>query len=138
MENEKQSTRKRLLLVGDELHAIFLILSYLESCGYEVASSKDGHDALEFLSRDVPNLIIFCNDGMPAIDGYSFLRTIRGNCLTKTIPLILISSKNQTVEQIRSLDREMDAYVVCPFEPEELKHQVHSMIQRNLSLAYSM
>ena len=130
---KKQGKRMRLLLVGDEIHTVFLIQSYLESCGYEVASTEDGDDALKFLQHESLDLIIFCNDGVSKIDGYTFLKYIRGNSQIPRTPVILMSSKNQTTEQIRSLNQEIDAYITRPFELDELIAQVQSMTQRNLS-----
>ncbi|MGA7934260.1 MAG: response regulator [Kovacikia sp.] len=133
MKGERQEQRMRLLLVGDEIYTIFLVLSYLESCGYKVASTKDGDEALKFLQHETPDLILFCDDGATKMDGYTFLKYIRGNTRTQNLPVILMSSKNQTAEQIRSLTQEIDAYLTRPFELDALRAQVQFMTGRNLS-----
>ncbi|UBF25630.1 response regulator [Kovacikia minuta CCNUW1] len=137
MKGETQAKRMRLLLVGDEIYTIYLILSYLESCGYEVISTKDGEDALVFLQGETPDLVIFCNDGPIQMDGYLFLQNLRENPQTKMLPVILMSSKNQTIEQIRSLNPGIDAYLTRPFELDELQAQVQSMTAKALSLVSS-
>jgi DNA-binding response OmpR family regulator len=135
MKGEDQEKRMRLLLVGDEIYTIFLIQSYLESCGCEVASTVEGDDALKFLQHETPDLVIFCNDGVVKMDGYTFLQRLRKNSQTYKLPVILMSSKNQTSEQIQSLNHEMDAYMTRPFELDELKAKVQAMTERSFSFA---
>ncbi|MCL6435947.1 MAG: response regulator [Leptolyngbyaceae cyanobacterium HOT.MB2.61] len=133
MENKRRAKRDRLLLVGDELYTIFLILTYLESCGYEVASARSSHNALELLQVTTPDLILFCDDGVPLMDSFTFLKQVRGMSQTSRTPVILISSRNQTLEQAQSLNDETDAYLVKPFELDDLREQVHSMIKQTVS-----
>lgn len=133
MEEKRGAKRDRLLLIGDELYTIFLILTYLESCEYEVASARDGDSALELMQMTTPDLIVFCDDGIPLMDSFAFLKQVRRKPHTSRIPVILISSRNQTLEQAKSLDNRMDAYIVKPFELDDLKTQVRSMIHRTAS-----
>ncbi|WP_421655907.1 response regulator [Leptothermofonsia sp. ETS-13] len=133
MEDKRGIKRDRLLLVGDELYTIFLILTYLESCGYEVASARSSQNALELLQVTTPDLILFCDDGVPLMDNFTFLKQVRGMSQTSKTPVILISSRNQTLEQAQSLNHEIDAYLVKPFELDDLKERIHSMIKQTVS-----
>jgi CheY-like chemotaxis protein len=130
MEDAGRFEYKRLLLVGDELYSMFLILTYLESCGYGIASAPDGQAALQFLQERTPDLIVYCEDDNAPVDGYAFLRQVRQVSSTRHTPLILISSRNQTVEQIKALNPKTEAYLLRPFEPEDLKMLVQSLIQK--------
>jgi DNA-binding response OmpR family regulator len=133
MKEKKGVKRDRLLLIGDELYTIFLILTYLESCGHEVASARSSDNTLELMQMITPDLILFCDDGIPLTDSLTFLKQVRRMPQTSSTPVILISSRNQTLEQAKSLDKTIDAYMVKPFELEDLREQVRTMIQRTAS-----
>ncbi len=135
MEENRRVKRDRLLLVGEELYTIFLLMTYLESCNYEVASARNGHDALEFVQVEKPDLILFCEDDIAMLDGYTFLKSIRGVPQTFRTPVILLSSRNQTIEQAKCLNHKVDAYMVKPFELEKLEAQVKRLINYQLSFA---
>lgn len=130
MEEKTRAGFPRLLLIGDELYTIFLLLNYLESCGYQVASARNCDSAFSLLQTSPPDLILLCDDGMPSVDSTLFLKQVRQTIPISRTPVILLSSRNQTPEQARCLDHEIDAYIVKPFELEDLQAQISSMLRQ--------
>ena len=72
MKETSVSDRKRVLLVDDEPNLILLVKEYLEFRGYEVITAESSREALDFLDRDLPHLIV-SDVASPEMDGYTFL-----------------------------------------------------------------
>ncbi|MFS8777539.1 response regulator transcription factor [Synechococcus sp. W70.1] len=120
---------KRLLVVDDDPNLVLLVKDYLEFRGYEVVAASNGLEALEVMRRLIPDLII-CDVMMPEMDGYTFVQTLRSDRATDWIPVIFLSARGQTADRVRGLNTGADAYLVKPFEPEELVAQVEATLKR--------
>jgi DNA-binding NarL/FixJ family response regulator len=120
---------KRLLVVDDDPNLVLLVKDYLEFRGYEVVAASNGLEALEVMRRLTPDLII-CDVMMPEMDGYTFVQTLRSDRATDWIPVIFLSARGQTADRVRGLNTGADAYLVKPFEPEELVAQVEATLKR--------
>jgi DNA-binding NarL/FixJ family response regulator len=120
---------KRLLVVDDDPNLVLLVKDYLEFRGYEVVAASNGLEALEVMRRLTPDLII-CDVMMPEMDGYTFVQTLRSDRATDWIPVIFLSARGQTADRVRGLNMGADAYLVKPFEPEELVAQVEATLKR--------
>jgi DNA-binding NarL/FixJ family response regulator len=66
---------------------------------------------------------------MPEMDGYTFVQTLRSDRATDWIPVIFLSARGQTADRVRGLNAGADAYLVKPFEPEELVAQVEATLK---------
>ena len=119
---------KRLLIVDDDPNLILLVKDYLEFRGYEVVAASNGREALEIMRRWTPDLIV-CDVMMPEMDGYTFVQTIRSDSATDWIPVIFLSARGQTTDRVRGLNTGADAYLVKPFEAEELVAQVEAVLK---------
>jgi DNA-binding NarL/FixJ family response regulator len=119
---------KRLLVVDDDPNLVLLVKDYLEFRGYEVVAASNGLEALEVMRRSTPDLII-CDVMMPEMDGYTFVQTLRSDRATDWIPVIFLSARGQTADRVRGLNTGADAYLVKPFEPEELVAQVEATLK---------
>lgn len=129
MKENSSKENKQLLLIDDDPNLILLVRDYLEFRGYEVKTAENGRDALEILSRHVPNLII-CDVMMPEMDGYELVEQIRQDSRTNWIPVLFLSAKGQTQDRVKGLNTGADIYMVKPFEPEELVAQVESSLRQ--------
>lgn len=119
---------KRLLVVDDDPNLVLLAKDYLEFRGYEVVAASNGLEALEVMRRLTPDLII-CDVMMPEMDGYTFVQTLRSDRATDWIPVIFLSARGQTADRVRGLNTGAEAYLVKPFEPEELVAQVEATLK---------
>jgi DNA-binding NarL/FixJ family response regulator len=119
---------KRLLVVDDDPNLVLLVKDYLEFRGYEVVAASNGLEALEVMRRLTPDLVI-CDVMMPEMDGYTFVQTLRSDRATDWIPVIFLSARGQTADRVRGLNTGADAYLVKPFEPEELVAQVEATLK---------
>jgi DNA-binding NarL/FixJ family response regulator len=126
---KEESHKKKLLLVDDDPNLILLVKDYLEFRGYQVTTARNGVEALENLSQNIPDMII-CDVMMPEMDGYALVEQIRRDSRLDWIPILFLSAKGQSQDRIKGLNQGADVYMVKPFEPEELAAQVESSLQQ--------
>ena len=120
---------KRLLLVDDEPSFLLLAGDLLEGQGYAVDRAHNGQEALVVLDKSLPDLII-CDIMMPGLDGYRFVQEVRANPQLSWLPVVFLSAKGEVNDRIKGLKGGADAYLVKPFEPEELVAMVEALLSR--------
>ncbi|NEP05147.1 MAG: response regulator, partial [Okeania sp. SIO4D6] len=97
MKEINTTDQRRLMLVDDDPNLILLVKDYLEFRGYQVTTAENGREALEKLENEIPELII-CDVMMPEMDGYTLVQHIRENPATEWVPVLFLSSEEQTAE----------------------------------------
>ncbi len=118
---------KRIMVVEDE-EAIVRLISYnLTKEGFKVLTSNDGLEALEKIRTEKPDLIIL-DIMLPGIDGYEICRQIRKEDIT--IPVIMLSARNEELDKVLGLELGGDDYVTKPFSPRELIARVRALLRR--------
>jgi len=93
---------KRVLVVEDNQAAMLQIRTFLESEGYVVNAAGGGQEALDYVKDTIPDGIIL-DLMMPDIDGFQVLNVIRANNSTRGIPVLILTAKDLTVEDLREL-----------------------------------
>lgn len=121
--------KKRLLIVEDNARLLRVIAVYLEKAGYEVMTARDGGGALLMLAETIPDLIV-SDIMMPGIDGFAFAANVRSNPRTDLIPIVFLTAKDRREDRIAGLKAQIDAYLVKPFEPEELVAVIENILSR--------
>ncbi len=121
--------KKRLLIVEDNFRLLSVIAVYLEKAGYEVMTARDGGDALLKLAETIPDLIV-SDIMMPGIDGFAFAASVRASPRTDLIPIVFLTAKDRREDRIGGFKAGVDAYLVKPFEPEELVAVIENILSR--------
>lgn len=115
---------KRVILVADDSPTIRKFVSAsLGLSGFEVVSACDGMEAVEKLPNHRIDLII-TDLNMPNLDGFEFIKIVRGNELYKDIPIIILSSLGGREDIERGLECGANSYVVKPFDPKRIQYEV--------------
>ena len=83
---------KKILLVEDEKNIILGVRTCLDAVGYQVDVVEDGEDALQYINREQPDLILL-DLLLPKVDGFEVLRILKGNASTSKIPVIVLTAK---------------------------------------------
>ncbi len=122
MPEEKQ----RILVVDDEPNIRELIRLYLGKEGFAVEESEDGEDALTRLRANPPALVVL-DLMLPKKDGREVCREIRK---TSSLPIIMLTAKNEEVDRVLGLEIGADAYLTKPFSPRELVARVRAVLRR--------
>lgn len=117
---------ERILIVEDDPSIANLQKDYLELEGYSVAIVDSGDAAIEYLKREMVDLVIL-DIMLPGIDGFGVLRTIREQ---EDIPVLLVSAREEELYKIKGLDLGADDYITKPFSPAELVARVKAHLAR--------
>ena len=120
----------RILVVEDEIDVALLIAYNLEAEGYVVESVARGDEAELRLAENAPDLLIL--DWMlPGVSGIEICRRLRARETTRTLPVIMVTARNEESERVRGLAVGADDYVVKPFSVIELMARVHALLRRS-------
>jgi twitching motility two-component system response regulator PilG len=92
---------------------------FLRQGGYDVVLAEDGFDALSKVSDHVPQLI-FCDILMPRLDGYQTCAIIKRNPRFRSVPVIMLSSKDGLFDKARGRMVGSEDYLTKPFTKEQL------------------
>ncbi|MGB7975866.1 MAG: phosphate regulon transcriptional regulator PhoB [Roseiarcus sp.] len=120
----------RILVAEDEIHIALLIADSLEAEGYVVETVARGDEAERRLAENPPDLLIL--DWMlPGVSGIEICRRLRARETTRTLPVIMVTARNQESERVRGLAVGADDYVCKPFSVIELMARVRALLRRS-------
>ncbi len=111
--------KNKILVVDDSATETMLITTPLRAEGYDVITAKNGDEALLHLAADRPDLIVL-DVVMPGKNGFQLCRQIRNDARYSTLPVILLTSKNQESDKFWGMKQGATAYMTKPFVPEML------------------
>ena len=115
-----------ILLVDDDPNISRLVQLYLEKEGFEVKTADRGDDALAMFRKLPPDLMLL-DVMLPGMDGWQVCRTIRK---TSTIPIIMLTAKDETFDKVLGLELGADDYITKPFDSKELVARVKAVLRR--------
>ncbi|MDQ7820214.1 MAG: response regulator transcription factor [Armatimonadota bacterium] len=116
-----------ILVVEDEAEIAALLRSYLERDGHRVLAVADGEAALRQMDDVLPDLVVL-DIMLPRLDGWEVLRRLRA---TATVPVIMLTARDQEEDKVRGLELGADDYVTKPFSPREVAARVRAVLRRN-------
>jgi two-component system response regulator RstA len=120
------TARPRVLLVEDSARLAASIREYLERHGFEVFVEGDGLAAVERFDRLKPELVIL-DLMLPGKDGLAICREVRAVART---PVLILTAKGESIDQVLGLEMGADDYVVKPVEPRVLLARVEALLRR--------
>ena len=117
-----------MLLVEDDQRLARFLERVLEEEGYSVDRCTSGADAISQLRSGAYNLVLL--DWMiPDLDGLEVCRQARRAGVT--IPIVMLTARDQVRERVLGLDAGADDYLVKPFDVEELLARLHAVLRRS-------
>lgn len=132
-ETEIGNSGKPIIVVAeDNADVADLLCTQLEPF-YEVVAARDGVEALKRAGEIIPDLVI-TDVMMPNMDGMALCRAIRDNDLTAHIPIIMVTARVTEQDRIEGLKAGADAYLVKPFNTEELLTRVAKLLEQRIML----
>ncbi|MCB0519687.1 MAG: response regulator [Saprospiraceae bacterium] len=115
-----------LLIIEDNVDVVNYIASLLEK-DYAVHIAPDGQAGMEKAFEMVPDIII-SDVMMPEKDGYEVCETLKNDARTSHIPIILLTAKAEEADRITGLRKGADAYLMKPFNKEELFVRLEKLV----------
>ena len=117
-----------VLIVDDIAGNTRLVESLLAPDGHVVRTAGDGAEALRLVRADPPDLVLM-DVMMPHVDGFEACRAIKQDPSTRLIPVVLVTSLDDTASRIRGIEAGADDFVSKPFNALELRARVRSLLR---------
>lgn len=124
------SRRKRVLVVEDEKDIVEMISYNLKRNGYDALIARDGNEALETVTRQIPDMILL-DLMLPGIDGTEVARRLKSNADTAAIPIIMLTAKSEETDVVVGLTLGADDYVTKPFSMKILLARMNTIFRRS-------
>ena len=119
----------RILVVDDEPPILRFLRASLESQGYIVSTAADARTALEMVRKKAVDLVVL-DLGLPDMDGLDVVRQIRDD--GETLPIIILSSRDNESAKVTAFDLGVDDYVTKPFGIDELLARIRAAQRHRL------
>ncbi len=120
-------SKEQILVVDDEENIRELAKMYLEQAGYGVETAENGVEALEYVRRYAPTLVVL-DLMMPEMDGWEVCRRLRAE---SDIAIIMLTARSDDIDKIVGLEMGADDYLTKPFNPRELVARVRAIMRRS-------
>lgn len=112
---------RRVLVVDDSPTMRSVVRAALEDAfDVDVYESNNGFEALKALPETEPLALIVTDINMPEINGLELLNFVRANERYKSVPVVIVSTENQSRDRQRGMALGASGYLVKPFEPSAL------------------
>ena len=118
----------KILIIDDNPK---LMEDALPMYGYEVKSATDGLMGLKILDEENDIDLILLDVVMPNLDGWETLKSIRANSKTSKIPIIMLTSINDSAKQISGFKIGADDYITKPFILPNLLARIEALLRRS-------
>jgi CheY-like chemotaxis protein len=119
----------RLLLIEDDHDVAEMLLMYFSSHKYDVLHADTGMEGIEIARTKFPALVLL-DVMLPYMDGYDVCVRLRQTPMTKYIPILFLTQKDERAAKVRGLELGADDYITKPFDVDELRLRVQGSIHR--------
>jgi DNA-binding NtrC family response regulator len=117
----------QILVVDDTPANLDLLTQVLEGQGYRVLAAPSGEVALRVAARALPDLVLL-DVMMGDLDGYETCRRLKADALTRDIPVLFISARDEVLSLIEGFRAGAVDYITKPFREEEVLARVHTHV----------
>ncbi|MCS3553807.1 MULTISPECIES: hybrid sensor histidine kinase/response regulator transcription factor [unclassified Sphingobacterium] len=125
---EKQLFKHTKILVVDDNEEILNYLKRFLEDSFDISTAADGQMALKYLETEQFDLVL-SDVMMPELDGLHLCKRIKQNINTSHIPVILLTAKSETSQQLKGLEMGADDYITKPFSPALLKAKLFNLLK---------
>jgi diguanylate cyclase (GGDEF)-like protein/PAS domain S-box-containing protein len=120
--------RATILIVDDEIRDRKVLELLLAPEGYMTASVADGEEALAFVARSPPDLILI-DFTMPGMDGCQVITSLKLNPATSNIPIIMVTGRQHRSARLAGLAAGAEEFLTKPVDKTELRLRVRNLLR---------
>ena len=128
--NNKPQIQGKLLVVDDNKNNTELLKKRLKKQGHYVVTANNGREAVVSLINNPDTDLILLDIVMPEMNGYEVLKFIKNDKRFHELPVIMISSMDDTDSIYRCIEAGADDYITKPFEKSILDARIESCIEK--------
>jgi twitching motility two-component system response regulator PilH len=118
-----------IMIVDDSPTEVHVMKTVLERHGFQTMSAADGTECLTLVRKLRPDLI-FMDVVMPHVNGFQATRTLTRDPQTKSIPVVMITTKDQETDRIWGLRQGAVDYLVKPVNEATLVAKAQEVLER--------
>ncbi|MBR1411356.1 MAG: response regulator, partial [Prevotella sp.] len=119
-----------LLLIVDDNSDMLTYMSKSFSSDYRVVTATNGVEALRQLEQEDVDIIV-SDVMMPEMDGLELCRRVKTDIETSHVPVVLLTAKTLTSDELQGLEAGADDYVTKPFSMDILRQRVRKLLERS-------
>ncbi|MEM9557925.1 MAG: response regulator [Acidobacteriota bacterium] len=120
---------ERVLIIEDEAPIAEILVYNLEQAGFAVTVESRGDRALAACLTASPDLILL-DVMLPGLDGFELTRLLKRDPSTASIPLLMVTARDEETDRIVGLELGADDYITKPFSPREVVLRVKAVLRR--------
>jgi chemosensory pili system protein ChpA (sensor histidine kinase/response regulator) len=132
METAPQRRVPMVMVVDDSVTMRKVTGRVLERHNLEVATAKDGIDALERMAERVPDLMLLDIE-MPRMDGYELATAMKAEARLRDVPIIMITSRTGEKHRQRAMEIGVQRYLGKPYQEPELMRNVFELLAEQMA-----
>lgn len=117
----------RILLAEDDAQLVELLKNLLTASAYVVETESDG-EVIQFRGESEEFDAVLLDLGLPKVDGLTILKRWRQT--GRTMPVVILTARNQWEERVEAIEAGADDYLVKPFRMEEMVARLRAVIRR--------
>lgn len=114
-----EETQMNILIIDDSPTEVYKLTTILERYNYTVQVASSGEEGLKMAQVTRPDLILM-DVVMPGVNGFQATRQLSRNAVTKDIPVIIVSTKDQDTDKVWGMRQGARAYLVKPVVESQL------------------
>jgi two-component system, chemotaxis family, chemotaxis protein CheY len=124
------NTKKTALIVDDSEFVRKYHAYIMEQGGFQAIEAADGREGLEKLLANHCDMIL-ADINMSNMDGYEFIRRVRGQKQYISLPIIIVSTESEAKDKAKGFDAGANLYVVKPVTPQTMLENVRLLLSMN-------
>ena len=126
--SEKTANKSEMILIVEDDNDMRLFIRSILESHYNVLEAKNGQTGIDIALKEVPNIII--SDVMMSVkSGIELCNTLKYDSRTSHIPIVLLTAKSGSQNEITGLKSGADTYITKPFNPEMLLLTVSNLLE---------
>jgi len=123
-----------VVVAEDDPSTNWFLTGVLNEAGAVVHSVYDGHEALDRVYRELPDLLL-TDVVMPKLDGFTLCRAIKRDVLLRSVPVVLLSWKQDLLQRMRELGAGADGYMLKEASGNDVLHRVLEVLRPRRAVA---
>lgn len=116
----------RVLLVDDNQQNLELLEAYVEDLGCEIATARDGVEALQAVQARRPDVILL-DVMMPRMSGFQTCLKLKGDPVTRSIPILMVTALHEVADVERAREAGADDFVTKPVNKVDLLARIRTL-----------
>ena len=119
----------KLLLIEDDVSMLELLRVHLKAAGHSVRVASDAADGIRYILAETPDLIL-SDIAMPSLDGMELLRALRSDPMTRRIPVIFLTGRDDDDTVVKAHQLGVDDFLTKPIQVEDLLSAIDKALKK--------